>query len=416
MTRLRPAFYAFFLSLVISKITDEIAATTTPLFLDDLTGEIGSLVAAFASFQVAHALVSVVGGAWADRLHPVTFLIRMDALTALSFLGMAFVAAFPDRVGSPVLIISLLSAGAGFVTTLYAIGVETVTPMIVSPAALPRANSFLAVSGDGASLLGPALAGVIVASFGFASGYLLNVAGAIAGIAVIAALRGWREYDSLAPTTRDTSIRQDMREGVRFLAAEPTLIRLTVITSVANVFGGFLYVSLPIFMRELAGTDDTRIIALGYSVLGFGGLIGAGLASNIVQRLHAGRVLLVSFALFTVLPAAALIATDMWLALTVLGVVSATGTVAAVTVLSVRQRRTPRDLLGRVAGITRLFIRLALPAGSLVAGALVPLLGFRNALLTMGLAGVGCSVLLALSSIKDETFDAFDEPAMSSES
>jgi predicted MFS family arabinose efflux permease len=200
---------------------------------------------------------------------------------------------------------------------------------------------------------------------------------------------------------------------MRFLLEEPTLIRLTVITSLANVFGGFLYVSLPIFMREVAGAADTRVIALGYSVLGLGGLVGAAMASSIVARLHAGRVLLVSFALFTTLPAMALIATRSWLAFTVLAVVSATGTVAAVTVLTVRQRRTPRELLGRVAGITRLFIRLALPAGSLVAGLLVSALGFRSALMTMSLAGIIASIALATTSIRTETFDAFDDPAPS---
>lgn len=123
---------------------------------------------------------------------------------------------------------------------------------------------------NGARLFGPALAGVIVASFGEGPAILLN---AVSFLAVIAALMAMRLPPRPEPPERKHPW-DEMKEGVSYILRDREVLGIGVMASLSSIFGFSFTTLVPVIARERLGLDAGGFGML-VSALGLGALLGA---------------------------------------------------------------------------------------------------------------------------------------------
>jgi MFS family permease len=235
---------------------------------------------------------------------------------------------------------------------------------------------------NGARLVGPSVAGILIATVGEGMCFLLN---AVSYVAVIAALMAM----SMAPKyirAQRPHIWQAWREGVTYAFASPPIRSVLLLLAVVSFMGMPYATLLPIFAQEvLHGGAQT----LGFlmAAAGIGALVGAMFLASRESMVGLETVLVVAATIF----GAGLIAFSLsrvfwvsWALMVVSGFGMMVHMAAANTLV---QTFVDDDKRGRVMSLHTMAVRGMVPLGSLIAGALASQIG-APATLTLG--GICC--------------------------
>ncbi|MGH7528120.1 MAG: MFS transporter, partial [Gemmatimonadales bacterium] len=232
-----------------------------------------------------------------------------------------------------------------------------------------------------ARVIGPAIAGGLIATLGLAACFYANAA---SYLAVIAGLLMMRVERPARPHT--SSALSALLEGFRYVFGNPWPRALITIIATFSVFGFSFMTMMPVFAR-----DVLHLGASGYgamvSAIGVGAAAAAIFMAALGSRVRGPRLSLGSSILFGALLAVAAFAPDFWSAVvlfTLAGCVMALNGIVANTTL---QTEAPDQLRGRVMGFYSLVVLGMAPLGSLQAGWVAEHFGVRT---TLALGGAVC--------------------------
>lgn len=240
-----------------------------------------------------------------------------------------------------------------------------------------------------ARLIGPAIAGFVIAGLGPGACYAID---ALSFLAVLAALFSLR-LPSRAPRTVESHPLTDLREGIRYAWAAPA-IRTTLLMVPVICLAGFVHTILgPVFARDVFG-GDARLLGFLLAASGAGAVV-AGLylavrpADTPLARVVATGAALCGGGL-------ALFGASSWLplALASLMIAGAGGVLVMVSSNTLLQTLVPDDKRGRVMGLFTMGQGLY-PVGSLLAGFAAAAVGPR---ITVAACGAICLVTAAVYS------------------
>lgn len=284
-------------------------------------------------------LLSLAAGAIADM-----FDRRKVALVALSIClvsaGLLCVISFSGML-TPWLLLGLCFAiGCGmalFGPTWQASVSEQVPTELLSQAIALNSISF-----NLARSFGPAIGGVIVATAGAPSAFLLN---ALFYIPLFIVLLLWRRIPrpSRLPPER---IGRAMTSGARFIIHSPPIRAVLLRTLATAVAGGGLYTLMPLVAKDLLeGSAQTLGFILG--AFGIGAIASALMVARLRARMDAETLILISVLLLAATIVAVALSPWLWLtALALLG--SGWGWTTALTLFIINiQLAVPRWVTGR---------------------------------------------------------------------
>ena len=229
---------------------------------------------------------------------------------------------------------------------------------------LPNGIALNSAAFNAARILGPAVAGVLVASVGEAGCFAFN---ALSFVAVIVSLLMMRPLPRIESSAPRASVAETLREGLSYAWATPTIRQLLVLLSVCAGFGFQYNVLLPVYARDVlhAGAHEYGWL---FSAFGAGSLIAAlrmavtrerwALRRHLVIGLVSGAVGLLGFAWFHTLPAMIGFA-----ALAGFGLILYVASTNTLIQLTVEDRYR-----GRVMSLYTLFFVGTAPFGALLAG------------------------------------------------
>jgi MFS family permease len=324
------------------------------------------------------ALVAPFAASFGDRFPRERFLLAMTLVAAVA-LGGSAVAAFADAE----VLVFAFAALLGLAVTLIRPALQALLPSLArSPEELIAANGATSTIESLGTLVGPLLAGVLVAVADV--GVVFAVGGAVLLVAS-ALLAGIRVEDpiTLDQASDEGSARSMLAAGFHAIARMPR-VRLVVGLIVAQGFvRGCLNVLIVVAAyRVLDGGAE----AVGYmtAALGAGGLLGA-----IGAMALGGHRLAVPFGIALVfwgLPIALMAPLpDLAFAIVLLAVVGAANSVEDVAVFTLLQRLVPGRVLTRVLGLVWSLVMAGVALGSIVAPALVEAVGARSSFIAVGL-------------------------------
>ncbi|GAA4686634.1 MFS transporter [Pseudonocardia yuanmonensis] len=317
------------------------------------------------------AVFATLGGTLADALDRRRLVLLTSAAAAVVAGLLALQAAVGVR--SWALVLALVAAQTGC-TALGSSARRTFVPRLLPRDQVAPALALNHVSFQGAMLVGPALAGVVIAGWGTTAAYALDAAAtalSLYGVARLPAMRPDRAdvRRGLAAGVRDTV------EGWEILLRTPAL-RAALAVDLTQTLLAMPVALFPALNAERFG-DDPRTLGLFLSAIAAGG-IGAGLLSGPVTRARRpGLVMVWAAGTWGVGLAVFGLVDGLVAGLACLAVAGAADTVSVISRGTLVQLATPDSHLGRVS------------AAEYVVGAAGPGIGNARAGLVAGLVGPG---------------------------
>jgi MFS family permease len=321
------------------------------------------------SFAADAPLVAfmLVGGAVADRVDRRRILLTSQVLqmTFAAVLGVLYVTGHLGIV--PILALAFLT---GLAQSQSAPTYQAVLTSVVPPAQIPNAVALNSLQFNLSRMVGPVIAGLLLARGGTTACFAVNV---VSFLAVIVAI--WRIAlpPPVAPAEKQTLARS-LGDGLRFVWESPRLRLLTSLAAAASFLGFPLVTYLPVIAGDVLQTGASGYSAL-LSSFGAGAIVGAVATAQRGQADGRGRLLLVAFVVYGVAALAAAFSRHQTLAMALLFVAGVAVVTAYSTLNSLVQENAPAAMKGRVLSIYGLAFRGGQPLGGLLAGFLVRSLG-----------------------------------------
>jgi MFS family permease len=364
--RLSADFWKFWAGQTISNLGSSVTLFVLPLLVFKLTGSALNLAISAATAFMPYLLFGLVIGAWVDRTNRKRLMIVADIARALAIASIPLM----DALG-------WLSVGwiyaIGFISSTLTIGFDSsefaAIPSLVAQDNLVTANGRIQASYSAASILGPLLAGVLVA-FVPVSALLLLDATSFLISALSLSLIGASFNHSTGTEREASSIRQDIVEGLRYVLGHPVLRNISAMMALVNFVGSTVYAQLVLFAKERLSASDVQV-GLLYSA-GSAGVVALGLAAgSLRQRWSFSTVALGALMLQGLLIIALALTRVYWVALPIWMICSGLGILFNINTSSLRQAIVPNHLLGRVVSIAGVLAWSAIPLGTFLGGLLI---------------------------------------------
>jgi MFS family permease len=396
-----PQFRRYFVGQTASYVGDGLLPVAISFAVLDLTGSATDLGLVLAVRMIPVVLLLLVGGVWADRLPRQLVMIASDTVRG----GTQAVLAVLLLTGSAELWhLLVLHAVYGAGEAFWRPASTALLPSIVSKERLQQANALMAISVNGSYTLGPAVAGVIVATVG--SGVAIAIDAATFGISTVALLL--LRVPALERPAEPTTFFADLREGWREFVSSTWL---WVITAHAALF--LLLVMAPMMVlgpviadRELGGADDWGFIAAS---IGVGVILGSASAS----RLSPARPLFAGVLLFSIGCALLAVVLGLPAPTVVIALVGflcgATEGLLEVVWITALQQRVTQTALARVSAYDSVGSFVFMPLGFALAGPAADAFGIRAVLFfAAGFALVSGVFVALLPSVRG--LKRFEDP------
>lgn len=314
-------------------------------------------------------LFTLYGGVLADRVDKRRFIIMLQSLMLLDALALGVLTQLGLITVTWVMALAVIF---GLLTAFEVPTRQAFVAELVGKSDLMNAIALNSSIFNLARVIGPAIAGGLIATVGLAACFFANAASYLAVLAGLLAMRfepGERRWTPVDPLT-------SFREGLRYVWYERWPRALMLLTAAFTIFGFSFLTMLPVFAR-----DVLRVDAAGYGALvaavGVGAAAGALFLAGFGGGTQQARLVLVAESLFGCTLVAAALAPGFWLALglfTVIGCLMALNGIAANTLL---QHKAPDHLRGRVMGFYSFVVLGMAPFGSFQAGWISEHLGVR---------------------------------------
>jgi MFS family permease len=373
-------FRLFFCGQSLSLIGSWMTRLATSWLVYRLTGS--SLLLGVVSFagQIPTFFLAPVAGVWVDRWERRRVLLVTQFLAALQSLLLAGLT-LSGRITIPEIV--CLSVFQGLINAFDMPARQSfLVQMVDGRTDLSNAIALNSTMVNGARLLGPALAGIVIAAVG--EGYCFLIDG-VSYFAVIASLLAMK-IEGRAVSKSASSMLVQLKEGWTYVSTFAPIRTVLLLFAIISFIGVPYTVLMPVFAaRILHGGPHTLGFLMGSA--GVGSLLAA--LSLAVRKSVRGlyRVIPTVAAIFGAGLIAFSFSRNFWLSLPLLGVTGFGMMQFAAASNTVIQTIVEEDKRGRVMSYYTMAYMGASPFGSLLAGSLAPVIGAPGTVL---LCGIGC--------------------------
>ncbi len=351
----------FFAGQGTSLIGTWITRVATSWLVFRLTGSAWLLGLVGFAGQIPTFALAPIAGALVDRWNRRRTLIWTQILSALQSAALAALA-----LGGWITVgwVMVLSVVQGLINAFDTPARQAmVVEMIEQREDLPNAIALNSSLFNGARLVGPSIAGVLILAVG--EGWCFTI-DAISYLAVIASLILMRMPRREA-ARKQQHVLVDMREGFEYALGFTPIRSILLLVAVISFTGMPYTVLMPVFADLLHGGPDTYGILMG--AIGVGALGGALWLASRTSVLGLGRVLVIAGATFGVGLCAFAGSRWMWLSVPLLALTGAGMMVTTASCNTLLQTLVDEDKRGRVMSFYAMAFFGMTPFGSLVAGA-----------------------------------------------
>lgn len=373
------AFLRLWLGLSISYLGDQFTTIALLWFVLQLTGSGVAVSLVLLCFQLPGMLTGPLLGALLDRWQP-RLVMGIDNCTRAFLIG-----AIPGLylLGTLQLWqIYVLALLAGALSPATGAGVRVVMPHLVAEDALERANALSSTSVQFASLLGPALAGIVVTQVGGNFALLIDALSfLLMGLLVL----------SLPPISRhmlkgSSPAKKKWLGGFELLWSKKEIRLLTTLSLIFFFSYGPLETALPLYSDRIlhAGAQGYGLLWTGFGV---GALVGVLFTGLVAGRFRPGITQPLIAILWGGFLCPLIIVHSLPLALLCLALGACSWAPYTPIETSLLQRLIPPVMMGQVFGARLAITTAAAPFGALVGGFL---LVYLSPSLVIGISGIAC--------------------------
>jgi MFS family permease len=368
-SRFGAEFWKFLLGQTVSNVGSSFTIFVLPLLVFKLTGSAFNLALVASAEYLPYLLFGLIIGAWVDRVDRRRLMILTDIAQALVISSIPLLGA-----------LGLLSVwwiyAVGFVSSTLWIFFNTAefaaVPSLVPEEDLPAANGYLQASYATATVVGPLLAGLLVA---VAPIHLVLVVDAlsflVSALAVGLIKVSFNDADS-AERQRSERLQRDVVEGLRYVLGHPILRNTCLMMALVSCVGFTVYAQLVFYAKERLGASDAQV-GLLYAAGSVGMIALALVASPLRRRLSFSKVMLGTLMLQGVLTVLLASTRSYWVGVLLWAVMWGLVVLLDINSNSLWQMIVPNRLLGRVQSVVNVLSWSTIPLGTFIGGVAIEL-------------------------------------------
>lgn len=388
----------------ISMIGNTMAGVAIPWFVLQETGSASMTGFTGMAAALPMALSGVFGGPLVDHLGGRKMSIISDVISATAVLAIPLLH-YADALTYP-LILMLVFLGA----MLDIPGVTArrmLLPGFQQQAGIraEQMNSSFEILNNASTMVGPALAGLLIATIGPINVLWITVAGFLMSATGVYVFAPPVVQDDLAP--KRLPYLESMKEGFRFIAKTPVLLAMATLFGCSNfIAGGFFGVGMQVFVYDNWGTASRLGILI--SAVGVGTLTGASMYGAIGHRWVSRRreVLLFGFCTQPIWLSAFLWSNSLPVLLVAMFLIGFTAGPANPMSVTIRFEHIPTALRGRVFGTFSAITAAISPLGVAAMGLILEHQGVHAGMLAVVVTYTMLAVALPFVS----AFHAMNHP------
>jgi MFS family permease len=329
--------------------------------------------------------LSPVAGALLDRQGRLRLMILDYAVTA-ALMATVVALSLGHRLPPPLLLLIVSVLGVSNILSIT--GARSLFPLMLPRELWDRANGLDTSMYSLTAVVGPAVAGIVVARFGPEAGLL-----ATAGVAAVASVSLVGVREPIARTGSAGSLIGDAWAALLYVVRHASLRGLAVTLFLANLGFGAIPVGLPVLVLQHLHGSAANVGQI-FAVVGLAGLL-AGLLIGRANTEGRERLLIAGSILIQVPTLVLLAFTSSWPMVVAIAVIAgAAGSVINVGIFALRQRRTDPAWFGRAFAVSMSLNFAGVPIGSALSG---PLLEHSIAL--PFLLGAGMSAVAVVAAL-----------------
>ncbi len=334
-------------------------------------------------------IFSVPAGVLADRFNDQKVLVASQGAYAVASLAL------------PILILAGLaniwiviawSIVTGILAALGNPSMQSVMPRLIDMRVMPSAVALNSMVWSAMRIVGPAIAGVMLAVIGTGEAFFVTAV-AIGAATVL--------FASVTPRARVVSVEasehgDDMWTGIRYIMRTPIFLATIGLSFFTSVFGMSYQFLLPVFAEDIL-----EVGGVGFGLLEAATGVGSVLGTLAIIKVGAGRytgpVMAISAAIFGILIACFAASRSMPLSMALLFLAGFSSALYLNLGMTMLQVMVPDQLRGRVMGVWSMTWFLA-SIGALPAGVVAELLGAPLSVALGGLAVTGFALFVLVSA------------------
>lgn len=268
-----PGFRWLWLATLVSKLGDWIGFIALNIYVFDMTKSATALAGVLAVQAVPSLLLGPFAGVIIDRFSRRRIMIIVNFIAAGVYLLLPLTTTLWQ--------IYILALIARTTVSFFEPTQRSLAPDLVGKDKALEANSALTIIGHLTLIIGPAIAGILVASAGVAWAFWTDAASFLIAILFIARIQGEIPRTRIGEQT--VSWLGDMKEGLQYALRYKALRVILITTFVSTIAGATLVTIEVVYVKDVLKGGDAGYATL-YSVAGIGALIASVNVRRWVQR------------------------------------------------------------------------------------------------------------------------------------
>lgn len=290
----------------------------------------------------------------------------------------------------------------GIIRSFMGPSVFSLFGLIVPRNLYPNGTSWSSMAMQLGGVLGPLVAGLMIALDGVLLGMFIVV---IIQFLLLIPILSIKTKPILKKEKEP--ILQSLAQGLRFVFKTPALLGAQLLDMFSVLFGGAVAL-LPVYQKEILHVDE-----VGFGILrsapGIGALITMGILAFLPLRRHPGKKLFVAVTGFALSIIIFGISTNFLLSFFMLLLSGMFDAVSVVIRSTILQLVTPDEMRGRVASVNTMFVSSSNELGDFESGVMAHWLGTVRAVVTGGFITLGVVALTFMSAPQLRKFGFYDE-------
>ena len=378
-----PDYRLLYFGQVISFFGSMISYVAIPYQIYQLTKD-NALVGFMGVVQLAPLLVfGILGGTYADRLNRRKLLLVSEVLMASAVLGLMLnsLREHPS-VALIFVLVALMQAVLGF----HRPSMEAVTQSLVNKADYSAVGALSALRFSLGAVLGPSIAGMIIASMGLKAAYAIDVLTFAAAFTSIYMMRRMPD-----PVRSTRSPFQEAGDGLRFAFSKPELVGTYLVDFVAMIFA-FPVALFPAMSERWGGAQAAGIL---FSGIATGSLVATLFSGWTAKTLRTGRAVIVCASFWALFIVGVGFSSSLWWAFAFLALAGAADMLSGIFRGIIWNESVPNSMRGRLSGIEMISYSSGPLLGNARAGFVASQFSVQTSLIS---GGVICFVLVCFTA------------------
>ncbi len=375
-----PSFALLWSGRTISRLGDSFYTVALALWVLEKTHSAAAMGLVLVCSTVPMLVLLLLGGVFVDRFSRLLIMLSSDTLRAV-IVGVIALLAVSGLLS--VWHVLVMSALFGVVGAFFSPAASVVVPDIVSADDRPSANALGSISGNLIGIIGPAIAGLVVARGGPAFAFALDSLSFV--ISACCLLKIPRRSALLKPGAGDGSVLADLREGIQTVLGSPWVWMTIAIAGISNItLTGPFEATLPLLVAQHVGSPEET----------YGIVMALASAGSLLATVFMGRMKRLrrrGYLVYGSWLGASLMLVILGLPLGLVGISLAVClwngcvTIVGLAWINSLQELVPSERLGRVFSIDALGSLALVPVGYALSGFAADRLGASTVFLLGGL-------------------------------